>query len=109
MSEVAMQAKCAQWFWNEFPQYRRLLHCNMNNQTTRIAGSRAKAMGVVPGPSDLEFVWHKVYFLEAKVPGGTQSEEQKDFEAKVKILGHEYIIFYSFEEFKKLILEIIGD
>ena|SRR6187401_1862365 len=108
MIEEQMQAQCATWFWNEYPKYRRLLHCNMNNQSHRIAGATAKAMGVVKGVSDLELIWFDVWFIELKQPGKVQSEEQKDFQAKVETMGHKYVIIFSFEEFKTLIWKIIG-
>ncbi len=80
----------------------------MNNSHNRVAGNRAKAVGVVPGVSDLEFVWYKVYFIELKTETGKQSDEQKDFEAKVERLGHVYLVIRSFEQFKTTICNLIG-
>lgn len=111
MTEQQLQADCFRWFHNEPKLFhlRRLLHCNMNNQTNAIAGNRAKAVGVMPGTSDLELILQDtVAFIELKLPGNTQSDEQIDFEKKVKALGHLYFLIYSLEEFKELIWTLIG-
>lgn len=86
-----------------------MLHCNNNNSHNRIKGSLNAAMGVVPGPSDLELVCSGyVLFLECKTPTGTQDQPQKDFQKKVEFLGHKYVIFRSLEQFKQIIWENIG-
>lgn len=103
-SEIEMQGYCCTWFWNNFISERRMLHCNMNNSYNRILGAKAKAMGVVSGVSDTEFIdYHGVWFIEFKMPGQTQSDEQIDFMEKVVARGHRYIILYSFEEFRNFI------
>jgi hypothetical protein len=64
-------------------------------------GSRFKAIGVVKGVSDMIFVGKgKVLFLEMKTGVGVQSNEQIEFQAKVKSRGHRYFVVRSFEEFK---------
>ncbi len=106
--EEKLQAQCTQWFWNTYPEHRRLLHCNMNNSHNRVAGAHAKAVGVVAGISDLEFVWRKVYFIELKTATGVQKPEQIEFEQKVEKLGHIYLVIRTFEEFKRTICNLIG-
>lgn len=104
--EEQMQAYCCTWFWNTFISERRMLHCNMNNAFNRQKGSEAKALGVVRGVSDTEFIdFGEVWFIEFKMPGGIQSPEQIDFMNKVLTRGHKYIILYSFEEFHHFIAE----
>lgn len=105
-SEIQMQAWCCTWFWNTYKwtDEARMLHCNMNNSFNSIAGSTAKAMGVVAGVSDVEFVdWKIMWFLEFKMPGGIQSEEQIEFQDRVERRGHQYLIIYSAEQFMKFI------
>lgn len=106
--ELKLQAVCSQWFWNTYPEHRRLLHCNMNNSHNAIAGNKAKAVGVVAGVADLEFVWYRMYFIELKVGAGVQSPEQIDFQNKVENFSHVYLIIRSFQEFKTLICKLIG-
>ena len=70
-----------------------------------IAGNKAKALGVRAGVSDVMInhkkIWHCVEF---KVPGGVQSDQQKNFETKILALGTSYNLIYSVEEFKELVM-----
>lgn len=105
-TELQMQAYCCTWYFNEFrfTSDKRMLHTNMNNSFNRIEGARNKALGVVQGISDVEFIDYGItWFLEFKLPGGKQSPEQKEFQAEVEARGHMYKILYSFEEFKNFI------
>ena len=107
-NELQLQAKCTQWYWNEFrfTDNKRMLHCNMNNSFNRIAGALAKALGVVKGVSDVEFIDYGgvTWYIEFKMISGSQSDEQKEFQAEVEKRGHKYVILYSFEEFKRFII-----
>ena len=106
-TEQQLQAACIQWFWNTYPSERRMLHCNNNNSADRISGNKAKAVGVVAGVSDLELVVkNAVMFIELKLPGKKQSEEQIDFELKVTERGHNYFIVEYLEDFIELITKI---
>ena len=109
-TEQQFQAACSAWFWNEYPGWRRMLHCNMNNSADRVAGNKAKAVGVVKGVSDLELIANGgvVWFIELKLPGKKQSEEQIDFETKVRARGHNYVILETLDEFKNLVNFIIN-
>lgn len=107
--ESQLHAYCFQWFHNTFPPLRRMLHHNDNNSYNSIEGARKKSMGVIRGVSDFEFIcFCGILFLEAKLPGETQSDEQIDFMNKVRERGHTYILFYTFEEFKNIILKHIN-
>lgn len=106
MTELQLQAKCSQWFWNTFPDQRGMLHNNDNNSFNKIEGARKRAIGVVEGVSDFEFIdFNIVWFLEFKVDKGIQSKSQIDFMNKVRALGHPYKIIYSFEEFTLFIYQ----
>jgi hypothetical protein len=63
-----------------------------------------KATGLLKGASDLIVIFPngKLCFIELKMPKGIQSAEQKDFESRVKLLGYEYHLIRSLEEFKVL-------
>lgn len=60
--------------------------------------------GLLAGVSDL-IILHgqKVIFLEVKTQKGVQSEKQKEFQRKVSVLGFEYKLVRSFEEYKDFI------
>lgn len=61
----------------------------------------AKAEGLLSGVSDLVVVLpEKVVFAEIKSPDGKgrQSPAQKDFQARVELLGHDYQIWQSWQD-----------
>lgn len=107
MTEEQMQSEVAIWFWNTFPDYRRMLFHVDNNSVNSIVGARKKSLGVCKGPSDFVLVLGKgkVCFIEFKTDIGVQSPEQKDFEQKVIERGHEYKIVRTVEKAKNLILQ----
>lgn len=108
--EEVLQAKCVEWFWNNHISERRMLHCNNNNSHNSIAGNKAKAMGVTSGVSDLEWIdYFCTVYIELKTEYGTQSNEQKDFEAKIKERGHQYIIIRSLDHFMAFITKRINN
>ena len=110
MTEEQLQSSCVQWFWNNYPEQRKMLFHVDNNSWNSVIGSRKKALGVVSGPSDLILILRcRVVFIEMKIPGGVQSDNQKDFEKKVNDRSHQYIIIYSLQEFKNLICQVIGE
>ena len=104
MTEEQLHSQCFIWHWNTFPWERGMLHHNNNNSHNRISGSKAKAMGVVAGVSDFEYVVeNQVVFIEMKTPEGSLSKEQKEFRDNVMSRGHLYLIVRTFERFKQVI------
>lgn len=103
--EDQLQAECFIWHWNTFPEQRgRLFHVNQKARNA-IEGNRMKAMGVVPGVSDLIFLRASgPMFIEMKIEDGKQSPEQVKFQRIVESLGFQYIICRSFSQFKQLFL-----
>ena|SRR6188768_3841472 len=103
LPEDQLQAECFQWHWNNFPNERGMLfHVNQKARNA-IEGNRMKAIGVVPGVSDLIYLRGPV-FIEMKTEVGTQSDDQKRFEAIATRLGYKYVICRTFEQFKKIIV-----
>lgn len=103
-SEIQMQAQCFIHHWNEYPAERGLLHANNNNSHNRIKGNQNKALGVVAGVADMEYLKGGVlYFLEFKTPEGTQSQAQRQFQKRVESEGAKYVVIRSFEQFKEFI------
>jgi hypothetical protein len=100
-SESKFQATCFQNHWNFYPQHRRRLFCINNNSQNALKGAINKAIGVVSGVSDMIYLKPngKVSFLEFKIPGGYQSEKQKQWEVLCKELGHEYVLIYTEDDF----------
>jgi hypothetical protein len=103
-TEARLQAECFQWHWNTFINERGLLFTVDNNAADAVKGNIRKAMGRIPGVSDMIYVSAgKVTFIELKLPNGTQSSVQKDWERLVSLYGHRYKVVRSLEEFQRLI------
>jgi|TARA_R100001163_G_scaffold60587_1_gene49996 hypothetical protein len=65
---------------------------------------KKKATGLMKGVSDTIIIFpNKVVFCEFKDLKGKQRPDQKLFQEKVILLGHDYWIVRSIEEFKHLI------
>lgn len=108
-TEEQLQAECTQWFWETLQDHRRMIFHVDNNSVNAIVGARKRALGVVPGPSDLVFVLKgRVIFVELKTLTGIQTDEQIDFMNKVIERGHKYIIIRTFQAFKLLVYNEIA-
>ena len=108
-TEGRIQSDCVMWLWNEYPETRGFLCYNLGNSKNEIDGARNKAMGLMPGRSDLTFYWNRTaYFLECKDGLGVQSPKQKDWQKKVEAAGYEYFLFRTFREFQAIILHIMN-
>lgn len=67
----------------------------------------AKAMGLIYGTPDYLFLAsHRSVALEAKVPGNTQQDNQKDFEFWCRCVGVEYRVFTSVEQGLEILIEL---
>lgn len=111
--ESRLQAECYKWCWNTHPETRRLLFHVENERTgsNKIDGARRKAMGLVPGVSDLILLiprhpYHGM-MIEMKTPEGRQSEEQRTWQALVEAQGYRYEVCRSLEQFQIIIEEYL--
>lgn len=109
MTEEQLQAKCVEWFHNNYHAERGALHCNNNNSHNKIAGNIARTLGVYPGVSDLELLVDggRTVFIELKVGAGKPSTVQLEWRSFVVSRGFGYFIVYTLEEFKQLIKQLI--
>src|SRR5690554_2258086 len=63
-----------------------------------------KNTGFLPGISDLIVLFpNKAMFFAVKTSVGSQSPKQKEFQRTVELLGFEYHLVRSLEDFKKII------
>lgn len=115
-NEGRIQAECFAWFWNEFPQYRRLLF-HVPNENDRadsnpIQGAIRKGLGVVSGVSDLILLLPRngsgALLIEMKDEHGTQKQAQKEWQAIVEKYGYKYVICRSLEQFKTIIYDYLS-
>jgi hypothetical protein len=109
-SESYLQSSCVIWLWNTRPETRNLLCYNLNNSRNKIDGAKNKALGLIPGRADLEFLWNgKAHFIEIKTETGTQQPNQKDWEKTIKQAGFTYTVIRSLAEFQTLINKILDE
>lgn len=109
MTEDRLQQECFRWWNNTYPMYRGLLfHVPNGGSRNAREGAKFKTMGVVKGVSDFIFLWSgDAFFIELKVKGGCQSQDQKHWEALVKGERFDYFVVWNFTDFKDLITKII--
>lgn len=98
---------------NVSPDQAVVFHVPNGGKRGRITGSILKGMGVLAGVADLILVTHsKVTFVELKreirgEDGKTtktyQSPPQKDFQRRVSMLGHEYVVVRTVQEYESLL------
>lgn len=86
------------------PEYQRLI-CNWTNSETGKSGNKARTMGVKKGISDWQWMREngKSCWIELKTDEGTQSVEQRQFEALCRRIGHEYYICRDYYQFWDII------
>lgn len=103
--EIAMQSAAFTNLWNERPDLRGRIFAINNNSQNAIKGAINKAMGVIPGVSDMAFLCSSgcIVWIEWKTEKGTQSKEQREWQSTISVLGHIYVIVRSEHEFRKLI------
>lgn len=100
MTEDQLQAQIFQWHWNNLPQERGLLFHVNNKARNAIEGNKFKAMGVIPGVSDLIYLkpGGVPLFMELKTEVGTQSTVQREWERSITDAGYKYVIIRSLSE-----------
>ena len=107
--EDIIQAESYQWFHNNYPEMRGLLFAVPNGgKRDPITMNKMKSTGLYPGIPDLIFMLNgKGYGFECKVPGGKLTGEQPKVHATWDKFGNPIYMFYSLEEFKLIMLNII--
>jgi hypothetical protein len=106
LSEDVIQAEIFKFYHNKFcTKLNKVPHVIFSVPNGGLRNKREalklKSTGLVAGVSDLIIVTDKeVLFVEVKTSTGRQSDNQKDFERKVKELGYRYLIVRSLNDFK---------
>lgn len=97
-SEHTIQCECV-----NYARSKDLMIFAIPNEATRNNSKFIKS-GVLAGVSDLILVLpNKILFVEMKTSKGVQSKYQKVFQKNIEVLGFEYKIIRSLDEFKFLI------
>ena len=97
------------WLWNNYPATRGLCFSVPNGGLRDVREARRlKLEGLLPGVSDLIFLWDgRAYLIEMKTPKGLQRQVQKDWQRKVEENGFNYYLCRCLNDFKAIILSII--
>lgn len=109
-SEAHLQSLCTTWFNHEFiAQYNNLILVYNNPPNGRMA-SLLKSMGLRRGTSDqVYFAPNKlIVWIEYKLPGRKQSDDQILFQKMVQDWGCLYAVVTSETEFQNLINKLNG-
>ncbi len=106
--ETQLQKSCVRWFRLQYRRYKKLLFAVPNGgKRNAITASRLKAEGVVPGVSDLIFLYPNGIYpflcIEMKYGNNEQSEHQKEWQEDVESVGGLYLVINSFDSFKTAI------
>lgn len=97
--ESAIQQACISWFRYAYP---RCLIFSVPNGGSRniVEAATLKKEGALAGVSDLIVVAdRRVLFVEMKTPKGRQQESQREFQRRVEVLGHRYVVCRSIDDF----------
>ena len=104
MTEIQLQSRAFINLWNNRPDLRGRVFAINNNSQNAIKGAMNRAMGVIAGVADMCFLIEGgVIWIEWKTETGKQSPDQKQFEALVRSVGHQYHIVRNEIEFLKII------
>ena len=106
LQESTLQSSCVRWFRYQYPHLIIYAVPNGGSRNVREA-QRLKAEGVLAGVADLVVLLPqgKSLYIEMKVKGNCQTDNQKYFQKKARALGHTYAVCYTFEDFKAFIKE----
>jgi len=100
--EDNLQQSVVKYFRLMFPACTIFAVPNGGNRNAR-EGARLKKQGVLAGVSDLVLVFpNRIIFVELKIGKNKQQATQKQFQSNVQMMGHEYYLIYSIDEFIKL-------
>lgn len=115
-NEGKIQADCFAWFWNSYPQYRKLLfhvpNENDRSDSNIIQGAIRKSLGVVAGVADFVFLVARGRYhglcIEMKDEKGTQKPAQREWQILVEAQGYRYEICRDLPHFQNLISDYLN-
>ena len=110
LTEQSIQQSIIIWFNNTYCLKHHKNRCMIfsvpNDSINAIETKRKINTGLLRGASDLIVILpNRLLFIEVKTEKGLQSEVQKDFKNRVNILGFDYHLVRSLDEFKNIITD----
>ena len=111
--EDHIQSECVKWFRYQYPKLRKLLfHVPNGGKRNKVTAQIFKAMGVVPGVSDLILLVSRHGYgslcIEMKTTSGYQSPAQIDWEKEVTAAGNKYALCRTFDDFQKTVKDYLS-
>ena len=102
--ESILQRQCVKWFRLQYAGIGNLLFAIPNGGfRNQIEAKIMKGEGVVSGVSDLILLYSNGVYnslcIEMKVPGGRQTDKQRDWQELAERHGNKYVICHSLDEF----------
>lgn len=106
--ESEIQQSAVSWFRYAYPSY--IIAAIPNGGSRNVLeASNMKREGVLAGFSDLIVIAdHKVLFVEIKTPSGRQQQSQREFQHRVEVLGHRYVVCRSLDDFMQKVKDWLG-
>lgn len=99
MSEGQLQADVFQYFWNTYPETRRLLfHVPNGGTRNKVEAVKLRGQGVVKGVPDLIGLSQNFFAIELKVPGGILGADQKKVHDLWRSKGYTVHVCWSYDE-----------
>ena len=106
--ESEIQQSAVSWFRYAYPSYIIAAITNGGSRNV-LEASNMKREGVLAGFSDLIVIAdHKVLFVEIKTPSGRQQQSQREFQHRVEVLGHRYVVCRSLDDFMQKVKDWLG-
>ena len=112
MTELQLQTECYKWAVNTYKELRFgcLFHVPNGGTRNKVEAMQMKASGVVPGIPDLILINKgKTYGIELKTTIGKLSDKQIKVHESWGNQNIEVFVIRTFEEFKELIIKIVGE
>ena len=106
--ESAIQQSAVRWFRYAYSKY---LIFSVPNGGSRnvVEAANLKKEGAMAGVSDLIIVAERrVLFVEMKTAKGRQQDTQREFQRRVEVLGHRYVVCRSLDDFMVAVKEWLG-
>jgi len=107
-TEARIQQEIVQWFRNEYCRTVHQPQCmifSVPNEGRNVKEQMRKlSTGMMSGVSDLiVMMQNRILFVEVKDETGKQSKNQILFQERARIMGFDYYLVRSLEEFKEII------
>lgn len=112
--EHRLQSACVKWFRLKYPALKNIMFAIPNAaRRSPITGAYMKNEGMLAGVADLILLKSNAHYgalcIEMKIPGGSQSPNQKRWQKECEAIGNKYVICRSLDEFINEVTNYLND